>query len=184
MHKPTFMFQIDKQEVINILKLKDISKIYNIVDIVGENIITKNNTTSLYNVKPCKVINKNIEQEQQIFSSYLAAIRMFNFNYKVIIETKRIDFNNMISKLDNNIYLSNNKTQKKIIQKYKEYLNELSNEVNVYDRNFTMVFEKLDNENSKALQEGFKYLKTVGIDINRVTKDNVFKKVYEMINKV
>ncbi len=98
--------------MINILKQKDISKIYNIVDIVGGDIITKNNVVNIYNVKPCKVINESIEQQQQIFSSYLAAIKMFNFNYKVIIETKRIDFNNMISKLDNNMHLSNNEGQK------------------------------------------------------------------------
>ena len=171
--------------MINILKPKDIAKIYNIVDIVGSNIITKNNITTMYDVKPCKVINKNVEQEQQIFSSYLAAIKMFSFNYQVIIETKRIDFNNMISKLDNNIYLSNNHKQKNIIQKYKEYLYVLSNELDVYDRKFIMTCEKSGDENCKTLEEGFEYLKGIGVDIKKITNDNeVFKKVYEMVNKI
>lgn len=170
--------------MINILKPKDIAKIYNIVDIAGDNIITKNNVVNIYDVKPCKVINKNVEQEQQIFSSYLAAIKMFNFNYQVIIETKRIDFNNMVSKLDNNIHLSNNEIQKNIIQKYKEYLLELSNEIDVYDRKFTMACQKLGNENIKTLEEGFEYLKAVGVEIKKITKDDVFKKTYEMINQI
>lgn len=139
----------------------------------------------VYKIVPCRVINKSIELEQQIYSAYIAFIKMINFNYQIIIETKVINFNNLIDNLNKNIYLSNDYFHKSIMEEYKNYLHELSNEINIYDRQFYFIVEQLDIEKEKRLKEGGDFLQSIGVKIDKVKDDDeIFKLMYESINKI
>ena len=171
--------------MINILKQKDIARFYDVLDINGGNILTKNKRISMYKVMPCRVINKNLELEEQIYASYLATIKMVTFNYQIIIETKRIEFNVMLNNLNNSIHMSNDYMHRQIIEKYKEYLENLSSEKNVYNRYFYFVTEELNAEKERRLKEGFCFLESIGVRIERVVADDeIFRLTYEMINKI
>ena len=171
--------------MINILKQKDITRFYDILDINGGNILTKNKRISVYRVMPCRVINRNLELEQQIYTAYVATIKMITFNYQIIIETKRINFNIILNSLNNNIHLSNDYMHRKIIAEYKEYLENLSSEINVYDRYFYFVTEALDMEKERRLKEGFGFLESIGVRIERlVNNEEIFRLTYELINKI
>lgn len=171
--------------MINILKQKDITSFYDILDINGGNILTKNKRISLYKVTPCNVINKNVELEEQIYVAYIAAIKMISFNYQIIIQTKKIDFKKMLNILNNNIHLSNDYMHRLIIQKYKEYLENLSKEINVYGRYLYFITEQLDIEKERRLKEGFEFLEGIGVSIERIIHDEeIFRVTYEMINKM
>ena len=171
--------------MINILKQKDITRFYDVLEINGGNVLTKNKKISLYKVIPCIVINKNIELEQQIYAAYVAAIKMITFNYQIIIETKKIDFNIMLDSLNNNMHMSNDYMHRQIIEEYKGYLESLSSEINVYDRCFYFVTEKLDIEKERRLKEGFNFLESIGVRIERIMDDEeIFKITYEMVNKI
>lgn len=185
MLKYIFMFQIYKLEVINILKYRDIEKFYDIVDINNGKVITKNKRISIYKIKPCNVINRSDEFENQIYSAYLSAIRMINFNHQILIETKKLDFKNIFDKLDKNIYLTDEYKQKEIVQEYKNYMMKISKDINVYNRTFYLIVDELDMEKEKRLKEAFSFLENVGIKIKKITdNDRLYKLLYETINRI
>lgn len=110
---------------------------------------------------------------------------MINFNYQIVIETKRIDFNNLFDNLDKNIYLSNDDMHRSVIEKYKEYLNKLSNQISVYDRKFYFITEQLDMESERRLIEGFNFLGSLGVKIERIMdNEKIFSLLYELVNKM
>ena len=95
-----------------------------------------------------------------------------------------LNFNNLYNDLNKNIYLSNDYYHKTIIEKYKEYLNELSCNINIYDRQFYFVTDQLDIEKEKRLKEGITFLESIGVKVNRITEDKkIFNLIYEAINK-
>ena len=169
----------------NILKEKDIIKFYGTINVVGQNILTDSKNINIYKIEPCKILNRNIEFEQSLYNSYLSTIKMMDFNYQILVDTKKIETEKLIDKLNNNEYITNNKGHKMVINKYKEYLQNITSKVNVYEKSFYIITNKLTEEKEKTLEEGFSFLKNVGISINKIVdEDTIYNILYRVINQV
>ena len=95
---------------------------------------------------------------------------MLRIDYQLLIVTKRMDFKEIIDLLNKNIYVTDNISQKKVIEDYKEYL------LNVYRE--TELF-------NTELIEAFNMMKHLGINILKMTDEKkIYKILYECINKI
>lgn len=166
-------------------KLKDISKLYNIIDVIGEDIITSKGKVNIYEVTPCMIIDDSDEIKNNIFNSYLLALKMINFDYQIIVNTSKMNFNNILNVLNKNIYNTDNAMQKKFIIEYKRHLFNLSKEVQIFCKSFYFVINKLKTTDENQLKEAFNNMKHLGISIQKVTtEEKIYKILYESINRI
>ena len=189
MHQTIFMFQFNKKEGDNIFlkerKYKDITRLYNIIDIVNGLVITNKGEVNIYQVKPCTVIGKSEELKQNIYNAYLVFIKMITFNYQIIITTGKTDFNEILSILNENMYSSYNLAQKKMIGEYVQYLFDLSKDIQHFTKTFYIVTNKLTTQEEKQFKEAFNSVKHLGISIDKITDEtSIYNILYESINKI
>lgn len=174
-------------EIIYIKKnrFKDIAKLYNILAISESDIVTANNHINIYEIVPCTIISGNNELKRNIFNSYLVILKMIHIDYRILVITKRMDFKGIIDLLNKNIYVTDNISQKKIIEDYKEYLLNISKEIALFDKEYYLITNKLKKQEEMELIEAFNVIKHLGIDILKVTDERkIYKILYECINKI
>lgn len=166
-------------------KFKDISKLYNILDITESSVLTNKNCINIYEIVPGTIINENNELKRNIFNAYLVALKMIHVDYQILVITQRMDFNTILDLLNKNIHVTNNINQKKIIEDYKEYLLNISKETKLFDRKYYLVTNKLKKQEETELTEAFNMMNHLGIEILKVTDENkIYKILYECINKI
>jgi len=183
------MFLFNQKEGDNIFlrkrKCRDISKLYNIVDVLDSSVLTSKGKINIYEVKPCTVIGESEELKQNIYNAYLVLLKMITFNYQIIIKTGKTDFNEILNILNKNIYSSDNICQKKLIQEYKKYLFGLSKDVQLYTKTFYIITNKLTIQEESQLLEAFNTVKHLGITLEKITEEReIYDILYESINKV
>lgn len=166
-------------------KLRDISKLYNIIDVIGEDVITNKGRVNIYEVTPCMVIGDSDQIKNSIFNAYLVALKMINFDYQIIINTSKMSFSNILNVLNKNLYNTDNAMQKKFIVEYKKYLFDLSKEVQIFCKSFYLVINKLKIADENQLKEAFNTMKHLGISIQKITEEEkLYRILYESINRV
>ncbi len=139
---------------------------------------------NIYNISPCNTLGDDEELKCNIFNSYLATIKLINFNYQVLINTDKINFEKNFDILNKNTYLSTNNVQRNMIEEYKEYLIKLSKERQIYEKTFYIIVEKLNLNEKKQFEEAFNSMKNLGVSISKIeNSDEVFKILYNTINK-
>ena len=183
------MFLFKQKEGDNIFlkqkKYKDITKLYNIVDVVDGEVITNKGKINIYEVKPCTIIGENEEIKQNIFNAYLVLLKMITFNYQIVIKTGKADFNEILNILNRNMHSSDNAAQKRMIEKYKEYLFDLSKDVQLFTKTFYIITDKLTLQEESQFMEAFYSLKHLGISMEKITEERkLYNILYESINVV
>ncbi len=112
-------------------------------------------------------------------------LKMINFDYQVVINTSKIDFNSVLDVLNKNSYNTNNLSQKNIINQYKEYLYSLSKNHQIYSKSFYIAVRKLKRQEEEQLIEAFRVMRHMGINISKVTKEEkIYSILYENINRI
>ena len=183
------MFLFKKKEGENIFlrerKYKDITKLYNVVDIIDGSVITNKGKINIYEIRPCTVIGESEALKQNIYNSYLVLLKMLTFNYQIVIKTDKADFNEIINILSKNIYSADNIAQKRIIEQYKEYLCDLSKAVQIFTKTFYITTSKLTSQEESQFFEAFNTLKHLGISMEKITdEEKLYNILYESINKI
>lgn len=152
---------------------------------VGETVITNKGKLNIYEVKPCTVLGESEELERNIYNAYLVLLKMITFNYKIVINVGKMDFNGILNVLNKNIYSTYNIAQKKIIEHYKEYLFNLSKKIQLFTKTFYMITSKLTIQEENQLIEAFKTVQHLGIKIEKIKDERkLYDILYESINKV
>ena len=110
---------------------------------------------------------------------------MLRIDYQLLIVTKRMDFKEIIDLLNKNIYVTDNISQKKVIEDYKEYLLNVYRETELFNREYYLITDKLKKQEETELIEAFNMMKHLGINILKMTDEKkIYKILYECINKI
>jgi len=183
------MFLFNQKEGDNIFlrerKYKDITKLYNIVDVADGAVITSKGKINIYEVKPCTVIGESEELKQNIYNAYLVLLKMITFNYQIVIKTGKTDFNEILNILNKNMYSADNTAQKKMIEQYKEYLFDLSKDIQIFTKTFYIITNKLTRQEETQLTEAFNTVKHLGITLQKITEErDIYNILYNSMNKI
>ena len=109
-----------------------------IIEIFNNGIIkTKEN---LY-IKILKIIPINYKlkselEKEAILNSYKIFLKTCNFNIQIIIQSKKLNLNQIIPKIENESKKEENKKIQNIFQNYNNYIKKLNNERKSSSKNF------------------------------------------------
>lgn len=95
-------------------------------------------------------LKSNLEKEA-ILNSYKIFLKSCNFNIQILIQSKKVDLNNHIKKLEKNKNKENNNL-KNIINKYQENIIKI-NSINKSDSKqfFIIISEKIENKKEEII---------------------------------
>ena len=153
-------------------KFKNINEIYNITNITDEYIITKENSNYskiyIYEIKPIILLDLSDEVKEKIILEYKECLRQINFDFQILIVNKKLNFDEYIQKINNNI--CDNKI-------YNEYLSDMKlifkNE-NIFESLFYIIVKINDKQCFKVenVDNSLKILEKIGCKVERI-KDKV-----------
>ena len=101
-------------------------------------------------------INFNLKSElekQSILNSYKIFLKTCNFDIQILIQSKKEDLQNQISKIQDNIKKENNKKLNEIANQYINYIQKINSIKNSSSKNFFLIFSNSDNINKNNLEE-------------------------------
>ena len=97
---------------------------------------------------------------------------------------KSTSLDDTFNALDNTQYKMKSQKQKNIVNKYKEYLKELSDDIEIYERCIYLIIKKMDDVGERQLTEALNNLKAIGIGVRKVQgREKILRIIYELINK-
>jgi len=110
---------------------------------------------------------------------------MITFNFQIVIKTGKTDFNGILNILNKNIYSADNVAQKNLIEEYKEYLFDLSKDIQIFTKTFYIITNKLTFQEENQIIDAFSTVKHLGISIEKITEENkIYNILYESMNKI
>ena len=101
-----------------------------IIEIFNNGIIkTKENSyIKILKIIPINYKLKSELEKEAILNSYKIFLKTCNFNIQIIIQSKKLNLNQIISKIENESKKEENKKIQNIFQNYNNYIKKLNNE--------------------------------------------------------
>lgn len=163
---------------------KDVKNFYGITEVEKDSICTINGLVSIYELKPCLILEGDEQLDNIFYEAYIRNIKMLKVDYQIVIDTKKFKLDDTFNALDNTQYKMKSQKQKNVVNKYKEYLKELSDDIEIYERCIYLIIKKLDDVGERQLTEALTNLKAIGIGVRKVeSREEILRIIYELINK-
>jgi hypothetical protein len=180
------MLNLIKNKFIKNKVYDDISKVYDVIDINDNFILTKKNNIvkqiHIFKVEPITILNITESIGKNIIASYTEFLRSMNCDFQIYIENTEINMNNYF---ENIISDENNINKNKLANMYKTELERSLNANNIYICNYYIVLMIGDEHNLEEISKNIYNLCKVGIYIEKLQgKTNLDNFLYSKVNKV
>ena len=168
-------------KIIAKLNMKNIQELYNIQSITESGQINlKDKKIIIYRIDPANIIACDNETKHKIYQAYLTCIRGLPDAFQIVISKDNIDFTNQIIECKKRMQLIENEKLKIAIQKYVEYLNELSMINKLYKTSHYLIVENMNNNEVSEIINIFSNLEEFGVKISQVKSkeqvENILKR--------
>jgi len=178
------------KEVNSINKFKDIKEIYKIISVNNEYIITKSDNKLykkyIYEVIPVTLLDFSVEVQNSIYMIYNEFLREMNLDLQIYISNKKMNIENYIDDLKNNIINQDKEGIKIFLTRYLNDMQDKLNIENIYITRYYIVITLVQNneQNIEEIDNVMKKLNKLGCIVNRIVGiRNIEKILYESINK-
>lgn len=181
-------------------RYKDISKLYNIIDILNGNVILYNEKVQqnlyiyVYKIEPVVLINVPENNIAMIISKYIEFLREINCDFQIYIENRKVDINKYFN---NNKYILKEQTKnilrnldynyQKLYMQYKSSIYQMFSDKKIYTKNFYIIFSSMQKNTDKEGQIDIclSKLNDIGCQVTRIKDDDELQRfIYMAINKI
>lgn len=151
------------------LNVKNIQDLYDIQSITeGGRINLKDKYIIVYKIDPANIIACDEETKRKIYQAYLTCIRGLPDVFQIIISKDSVNFDKQIIECQERIKVVQNDKLKFAMQKYIEYLKEVSGMDKLYRTNHYLLVENLKSDEANTINSIFSNLEEFGVRINQV----------------
>lgn len=138
------------------LNIKNIQDLYNIQSITeGGQINLKDKYVIIYKIDPANIITCDEETKHKIYQAYLTCIRGLPDAFQIIISRDNVDFNEQIMECERRIRQTENERLRFAMQKYIEYLKEISEISKLYKTSHYLIVENTKKGESDEMNNIF-----------------------------
>ncbi len=160
------------------LNIKNIQEMYDIQAITDNGQINlKDRSIIVYKIDPANIVACDEETKQKIYQAYLTCIRGLPDAFQVIISKDSVDFASQIEEYKRRINEIENEKLKLAIQRYIQYLDDISNEKKLYRTNHYLIVENMKRDEACGITNIFSNLEEFGVRISRVTSKGQLEKI-------
>lgn len=152
------------------LNIKNIQDLYNIQSITENGQINlKDRCIIIYKIEPANIIACDEETKHKIYQAYLTCIRGLPDTFQIVISRDKANFDDQIIECERRMKDIENEKLKFAIQKYMEYLREISGINKLYKSNHYLMIENLKKDEMSEINNIFSNLQEFGVRISLVT---------------
>lgn len=156
-------------KIINRINIKNIQDLYNIQSITENGQIKlKDKFIAIYKIDPANIVACDEETKHKIYQAYTACIRGLPDTIQIIVSREKADFEGQINVYKKRLKEIDNDKLKFAIQKYIEYLQEITNVNKLYKTNHYLIVENVKTGEEQDILNMFSNLQEFGIRISRV----------------
>jgi len=156
-------------KIINKINMRNIQDLYGIKSITENGQINLNDKyVSIYKIDPASIIACDEETKHKIYQAYTTCIRGLPDTTQIIISREKADFDEQIQMYKIRMKEIENEKLKFAIQKYIEYLEQISNANKLYKTRHYLVVENMKTNEAYDIINMFSNLQEFGIRVSQV----------------
>ena len=169
-------------------KYKEIKNLYNLLLVKNMYIVSSDRKnkyyTLIYEIEEAVYININENIETKIFNIFKEFLKEVDFNFKIIIKSKKIDVDKYIQNIQDNTF-----DEIKNTDVYLDFINDLKKKLlkeKLYEKKYLFVatFNNDEQENVNNVENLLNKFKEIGCNVNKLENEEKINRIlYESINK-
>lgn len=168
-------------KIINRLNIRSIQDLYNIQSITEDGKINlKDKYIVIYKIDPANIVACDEETKHKIYQAYTTCIRGLPDTFQILLTRENTDFDEQIYMYKKRLKEIENEKLKFAIQKYIDYLEEISNVNKLYKTSHYLIVENMQKEQVNEIVNVFSNLEEFGIVISQVKSkemaENILRK--------
>lgn len=160
---------------INIRNVQDLYDIKNVTE-TGQ-IVLKDKQVAIYKVDPANIVACDEETKYKIYQAYITCIRSLPDTIQVIASRERADFNEQIEVYKKRIKEIENEKLKLAIQKYIDYLEEISNVNKLYKISHYLIIENMKKDELEEITNVFSNMQEFGVKVRQINSKEQAKNI-------
>ena len=165
-------------KIISKLKTRNIQDIYDIQSITENGQINlKDKFVVIYKIDPANIVACDEETKYKIYQAYTTCIRGLPDTFQIIVSRERANFEKQIEMYKNRLRDIENLNLKYAMQKYIEYLQEISGVNKLYKTSHYLVVENMNLDEREEIINIFSNLEEFGVRISQVKSYDQARKI-------
>lgn len=156
-------------KIISKINTRNIQDLYEIQSITESGQIhLKDKYVVIYKIDPANIVACDEEAKHKIYQAYISCIRGMPDAFQIMVSREKSDFNEQIQIYKKRLKEIENEKLKFAIQKYINYLEEISNTNKLYKTNHYLIVENMKNNDAQEIINVFSNLEEFGVRISQV----------------
>lgn len=160
---------------INIRNIQDLYEIQSVTE--NGQINLKDRFVAIYKIDPANIVACDEETKYKIYQAYTSCIRGLPDTIQIMVSRDRADFDEQIQMYKKRLKEIENERLKFAIQKYIDYLEEISNVNKLYKTSHYLIVENMKTDEANEIINMFSNLQEFGVRINQVTSKEQAKDI-------
>lgn len=156
-------------KIINKINIRNIQDLYDIKSIAENGQINlKDKHVVIYKIDPANIVACDEETKYKIYQAYITCIRGLPDTIQIMVSKDRADFEEQIQLYKKRVKEIENEKLKFAIQRYIDYLGEISNVNKLYKTSHYLIVENMKTDERDEIVNMFSNLQEFGVRISQV----------------
>lgn len=156
-------------KIISRINIRNIQDLYDIKSITENGQINlKDRCVVIYKIDPANIVACDEETKHKIYQAYITCVRGLPDTFQIMVSREKANFDEQIQTYKKRIRELENEKLKFAIQKYIDYLEEISSINKLYKTSHYLVVENMNANEAAEIINMFSNLEEFGVRISQV----------------
>ena len=156
-------------KIISKINMRNIQDLYDIQSITDDGQINlKDKFVVIYKIDPANIVACDEETKHKIYQAYITCIRGLPDTFQIVMSREKANFDGQIKLYKKRLKEVENEKLKFALQKYIEYLEEISNINKLYKTSHYLIVENIKINETEEIINMFSNLEEFGVRISQV----------------
>ncbi|MBQ8043757.1 MAG: hypothetical protein IJ272_06375 [Clostridia bacterium] len=168
-------------KIISTLNIRNIQDLYDIQSITENGQINlKDKYVVIYKIDPANIVACDEETKHKIYQAYITCVRGLPDAFQIMVSREKANFDEQIAVYKKRLKEIENEKLKLAIQKYIDYLQEISNVNKLYKTSHYLIVENIQKDEAGEIINMFSNLQEFGVRVSQVKSkeqaENILRK--------
>jgi len=165
-------------KIISRLNIRNIQDLYDIQSITEKGEINlKGKYVVIYKIDPANIIACDEETKHKIYQAYISCVRGLPDTFQIMVSREKADFNEQIMMYKRRLKEIENERLKVAIQRYINYLQEISKVNKLYKTNHYLIVENIQKDEASEIVNIFSNLQEFGVRVSQIKSKEQVEKI-------
>lgn len=156
-------------KIISRLNIRNIQDLYDIQSITDSGRINlKDKHVVIYKIDPANIVACDEETKHKIYQAYITCVRGLPDTFQIMVSREKANFDEQITMYNKRLKEIENEKLKFALQRYIDYLKEISNVNKLYKTSHYLIVENMQKDEADEIVNMFSNLQEFGVRVSQV----------------